>query len=141
MTWGTERLNALVTGQAEPPPVVKTLKLGLLDEWGPGWARKVWQPTREVLQLDGSMFGGYLAALADQIFAFATLSVIPEDKAFRTVNLGLQFHRVAREHGLKIEARVVAQSRQVISLEALFHGPEDRLIAKATAQQVVTPMP
>jgi uncharacterized protein (TIGR00369 family) len=130
-----------MAGSEEPPPVVKTLKLGLLDQWGPGWARKVWQPTPEVLQLDGSMFGGYLAALADQIFAFATLSVIPGDKAFRTINLGLQFHRVARKHSLTIEARVVAQSRQVISLEGQFHDPERRLIATATAQQVVTPMP
>jgi hypothetical protein len=32
MTWATERLDALVAGNAEPPPVVKTLQLGLLDD-------------------------------------------------------------------------------------------------------------
>jgi hypothetical protein len=44
MTWATDRLDLLKARAVTPPPVVETLRLGLLDDWGPGWARKVWTP-------------------------------------------------------------------------------------------------
>ena len=39
MTWATERLDALKAGETTVPPVVTTLKMGTLDDWGPGWVR------------------------------------------------------------------------------------------------------
>ena len=135
MTWATERLDDLKAGKAAVPPVVNTLQLGTLDDWGPGWARKVWQATPDVLQTDGSLFGGYIAALADQILAFATMSVIPDGMGFRTVNLVVQFFHIFRDQDITIEARVVAQTRQLISLEATFTDPNGRIFAKASAQQ------
>jgi uncharacterized protein (TIGR00369 family) len=141
MSWGSERLDALKAGTAELMPVVKTLQLGGVDDWGPGWVRKVWQPKPELLQSDGTMFGGYLAALADQILAFATMSVLPENHAFRTVGLNVQFFRPSRNEAITIDARVVAQSRQMISAEAEFRNSSGDLLAKATAQQVLIPIP
>jgi hypothetical protein len=44
MGWASERLDALKAGTMEPMPVAKTLQLGGLDDWGPGWAREVWKP-------------------------------------------------------------------------------------------------
>ena len=138
MTWATDRLDALIAGTAEPPPVVRTLRLGTLDAWGPGWVRKRWLSQPDVLQLDGSMFGGYIAALADQMLGLAALTVVPEGMAFRTVGLNVQFFRLSRNEDIAIEARVVAQSKQLISVEAEFKNDSGGLIAKATAQQVVT---
>ncbi|MCE9650524.1 MAG: PaaI family thioesterase [Parvibaculum sp.] len=140
MSWATERLQALKEGKATPPPVVKTLGLGTFDDWGPGWARKTWKPSPDFTNGDGSLFGGHIAALADQILAFATMSVVPDGMGFRTVNLSVQFFRVAREQAIDIEARVVAQSRQLISVEASFTDPDGRIFAKATAQQVTMPL-
>lgn len=140
MSWATERLEALKEGKATPPPVVKTLGLGTFDDWGPGWARKTWKPSPDFMNGDGSLFGGYVAALSDQILAFATMSVVPDGMGFRTVNLSVQFFQVAYDQPVDIEARVVAQSRQLISVEAEFRHPEGKLFAKATAQQVVTPL-
>ena len=77
MTWATDRLDALKAGTANPPPIVETLRLGLIDDWGEGWARKTWRPVPELATADGSLFGGYLAALADQILAFAAMTVVP----------------------------------------------------------------
>jgi uncharacterized protein (TIGR00369 family) len=138
MTWATDRLDALVAGEAEPPPVIKTLRLGTLDAWGHGWARKHWAPQPELLQADGSMFGGYLAAMADQMLAFAALTVVPEGKGFRTIGLSVQFFQLLRNEAIDVEARVVSQSRQVISVEADFLNASGERVAKATAQQVVT---
>ena len=141
MTWATDRLDALVSGAAQPPPVVRTLKLGLLDAWGEGWVRKTWRPSEGLENADGSMFGGYLAALADQALAFAAMTVVDEAQAYRTINLQLNFVRVTRMVPLTIEARVVAATRQVITVRADFRREDGRLVAEATAQQFLTPFP
>ena len=141
MTWATERLDQLKAGKAIPPPVVETLGLGLLDDWGEGWVRKRWEPAPELMNGDGSMFGGYLAALADQMLAFAAMTVIEDPSAFRTTDLQIRFFKLGRAHPLLIEGRVVARSRQLISVEVEFRREDGELIAKATGQQLVTPYP
>ena len=140
MTWATQRLDALIAGAATPPPVVSQLKLGLLDSWGPGWIRKTWTPSPGLKNGDGTLFGGYLAALADQSLAFAAMTVIDGASGFRTLNLQVNYIRVTGVVALTIEARVIAQTRQVITVRASFHGPEDRLVAEATAQQFILPL-
>jgi uncharacterized protein (TIGR00369 family) len=139
--WAHDRLNEIVGGTADPPPVVRTLRLGLADAWGEGWVRKHWKPDPDILNGDGSLFGGYLAALADQVLAFAAMTVAPDDRHFRTVNLQVQFFRIGRASPLDLEARVVAQTRQLISAEADFRRPDGELIARATAQQVLVAQP
>ncbi len=139
MTWATDRLDVIKGGDFEPPPVVTTLRLGLLDDWGPGWVRKSWTPHLDILNGDGSLFGGYLAALADQVMTFAAMTVAPDDGHFRTINLQIQFLKVGRAHPLEIEGRVTAQSRQLITVAAEFRRTDGELIACATAQQMVTP--
>jgi uncharacterized protein (TIGR00369 family) len=141
MTWATERLDLLKAGKATPPPVVDTLRLGLLDDWGEGWVRKRWEPTPEVMNGDGSLFGGYFAALADQMLAFTAMTVIEDPSAFRTTDLQVRFFKVGRAHPLLIEGRVVARSRSLISLEVEFRREDGELMAKATGQQFVTPYP
>jgi uncharacterized protein (TIGR00369 family) len=138
MTWATDRLAALKAGVAEPPPVVRTLKLGTLDDWGQGWARKRWTASPEILNGDGSMFGGYIAALADQMLALAAMSVVADGQTFRTSHLSLQFFQLSRGEPLLIDSRVVAQSKRLIAVEAEFRQESRELIAKANAQQIVT---
>ncbi len=75
-------------------PVVKTLRLGGLDDWAPGWVRKVWEPMPDLLQSDGTMFGGYLAALADQTLAFATMSVLADDLMIAIIRSNHAFMRI-----------------------------------------------
>ena len=139
MTWATERLDALKAGATEVPPVVTTLKLGTLEDWGPGWVRKTWQPAPEILNGDGSLFGGYLAALADQILAFAAMTVVPDENYYRTINLQMQFVKVGAARPLTIEGRVTAATRQLITVEADFRREDGELIARAAAQQILMP--
>jgi uncharacterized protein (TIGR00369 family) len=113
--------------------------LGGLDDWGEGWVRKTWTPAPELLNVDGSLFGGYIAALADQILAFAAMTVAPADAMFRTSNLKVDFIRVGKAEILTIEGRVVAQTKGMIHVEADFRRPDGELIARASAQQIVVP--
>lgn len=141
MGWAHERLDEIIAGTVDAPPVVRTLRLGLADAWGPGWVRKRWEPHPDILNGDGSLFGGYIAALADQILAFAAMTVAPDDRHFRTINLQVQFLKIGRAEGLDLEARVVAQTRQLISVEADFRRPDGDLIARASAQQLLVANP
>jgi uncharacterized protein (TIGR00369 family) len=137
-TWATRRLDALIAGTVVPlPPVVETLRLGTLSEWRPGWVRKLWQPSPEIMNVDGSLFGGYIAALADQVLSFAALTVVPEDKVFRTTNLVVNFIRVGKAEPLTIEGRVVAQTKQMITVRATFQRSDGELTAEASAQQLL----
>jgi uncharacterized protein (TIGR00369 family) len=120
-------------------PVVQTLKLGGLDDLGDGWARKTWTPAPELLNSDGSLFGGYIAALADQILAFAAMTAAPADALFRTSNLKVDFIRVGKAEVLTLEGRVVARTKGMIHVEADFRRPDGELIARASAQQIVVP--
>jgi acyl-coenzyme A thioesterase PaaI-like protein len=140
MTWATDRLDLLKARAVTPPPVVETLRLGLLDDWGPGWARKVWTPEPGLLNADGSLFGGYVAALADQILAFATMTVVPDGVAFRTVNLAVRFVKVGPRRAPGHRGPGDGQSRNLITVEADFRQGE-ALIARADAQQMLVPLP
>jgi hypothetical protein len=57
LTWATDRLDQIKGDDTPLPPVVQTLRLGGLDDWGEGWARKTWTPAPELLNSDGSLFG------------------------------------------------------------------------------------
>src|ERR1051325_2264319 len=123
MGWAQDRLDEIGGGTVDAAPVTRTLRLGLADTWGQGWVRKRGDAHPEILNGDGSLFGGYVAALADQVLAFAAMTVTPDDRHFRTVNLQVQFFRIGRAQPLDIEARGVAQTRQLISVEAAFQRP------------------
>ena len=141
MSWATGRLDALVKGGVAVPPVVAMMRLGTLDAWGPGWARKSWRANPELMNSDGTMFGGYLSALADQILAFAAMTAVPADKVFRTTNLRVDFFKLIRGD-LDIEGRVTAQSGSVIAVEADFRlSSGGDLAARAYAQQILVPAP
>jgi uncharacterized protein (TIGR00369 family) len=140
MNWATDRLNALKANTAELVPVARTLRLGGLDDWSEGFATKRWHPSGDLLNADGTMFGGYIAALADQMLAFAAMSVLPDGAAFRTINLSVQFFRLGRAHPLDITARVKAQSASLIAVEADFRRADGECIAHAAAQQLIVPL-
>ena len=137
--WATDRLDQLVRGDAALPPVTRTLRLGTLDSWGPGWIKKTWSPDADLLNVDGSLFGGYIAALADQALTFAAMTSMPDGMVFRTLNLSVTFLRVGKAETIGIEARVTSQTRQIISTRAEFVRPDGKLIAEASAQQFLQP--
>jgi uncharacterized protein (TIGR00369 family) len=137
-TWATQRLHALASG-VPGPAIVQKLELGTLDAWGEGWVRKRWVSKPDLMNDDGSMFGGYLAALADQMLAFAAMTVLPADHLYRTTNLAVSFFKVGCGD-MDIEAKVVSQSRQMIACRVTFVSPEGVLLAEATAQQFLVPM-
>ena len=121
--------------------LVATLRLGTLSAWGAGWISKRWTPDAALASADGSLFGGYLAALADQAMAFAAMTVVGEREAFRTLNLQLNFIRVCTMQPLDIEAHVVDQTRTVILTRMSAAKADGARVFEASAQQILQPFP
>ncbi|MEM7329834.1 MAG: PaaI family thioesterase [Pseudomonadota bacterium] len=138
MTWATEMLENMKRGTHQLPPVTQSLQLGLIDDWGQGWVRKRWVPKKAFLQQDETVFGGYMAALFDQVFALATMTVIEDHEAFRTSSLNVSFLSLSQGETLNIEAKVVSRSRRLITLEAKILGEAHQVRSLATAQQITT---
>jgi len=67
------------------------------------------------------------------------MTVAPDDLHFRTLNLQINFVRIGRAHPLRIEARVSARTRQMITVRADFRREDGELLAEATAQQLLIP--
>jgi len=74
------------------------------------------------------------------VLAFAAMTVVPNDRLFRTVNLQMNFLKIGRSHPLAVEGRVVAQTRQLVTVRADFRREGGALIADATAQQLLMPL-
>ena len=58
-------------------------------------------------------------------------------QVFRTINLSVNFIRVGRADPLAIEAIVVAETRQMITVRVTFKREDGELIAEATARQAL----
>ena len=137
MTWATDRLDALKAGTGTPPPIVQTLKLGLIDDWGRGLGAEILEPVRgtrhrrrlAVRRLSGGA-GRPSLGLRDYDGRSARSPISDRKPADELPKGGPQ-------PPLVIEARVVAQTRQLITVRADFRRDDGTLIADSTAQQIV----
>jgi uncharacterized protein (TIGR00369 family) len=138
----SEKLDQIVAGTNEPkPPHVVALDLPRPQGWLPGrvWAHWVVDP--RMFHLGGAVFGGYLAALADQALGLATMTVLDEGEVFTTSDLRVSFFRPVARGSLHIEANVVHRGHGMVQTEVVFTRDDGKIAGKATATQVVTRPP
>jgi acyl-coenzyme A thioesterase PaaI-like protein len=141
LTRGMKILQTLVDSSHPAAPVHQTLRLGSIEAWGDDWVRKTWRPSPEVLFANGGMFGGYLAALADQMQAFATYTVLADEDGFTTTNLQVSMVGRFKREGLLCEARIASRSRRLIVTSCEMRRLEDNvLIAVSQAHQMIIPI-
>ncbi len=136
--WG-DVLDTIVAGTGEPPPMVVALKLPTIQGWEPGSVWGEWRLNKEMYHAAGSVFGGYLAALADSFTGLAMFTVLKDDETFTTSDLRLAFFRPVVSD-LHIVAEVVNRGRRQAHVEATFVDDRDKVACKATATQVILPM-
>jgi len=86
----------------------------------------------------GAVFGGFLAALADQMLGLVTMTVLEEGEAFTTSDLRVSFFRPVARGSLHIEAYVVHRGRGMVQAEVVLTRDDGKVAGKATATQVVT---
>jgi uncharacterized protein (TIGR00369 family) len=132
-------LDAIVAGTGEPPPMVVALKLPTIQGWEPGSVWGDWPLNKEMYHAAGSVFGGYLAALADSYTGLAMFTVLTDQESFTTSDLRLAFFRPVTTD-LHIVAEVLNRGRRQAHVEATFVDDRDKVACKATATQVILPM-
>lgn len=139
----TKILDAIVArdvGAAQPPPFVFALRMPPIDGWQPGHVWGAWEVDRDMFHAAGAVFGGYLAAIADSVSGLAMLSVLADDETFSTSDVRISFFRPVTGGKLEFVAEVVNRGRRQAHVETVFVNDEDKVVAKATTTQVITPL-
>jgi uncharacterized protein (TIGR00369 family) len=139
MTTWTDFLDAIAhqDPRAEPPKFVRIFRFPGLDRWEPGriWAR--WEVDPEFLSPAGTLFGGYLAALADNLFGLVMFTVLEEGENFTTSDLEVRFIRPVTSGHIDAEVTILNRGRRMVACEAVFTRDDGKLAAKASATQVI----
>jgi uncharacterized protein (TIGR00369 family) len=89
----------------------------------------------------GNIHGGMMSAFIDESIGWAVVS-LDLDHHYTSLNLNVDFLYAASEgQRMRSEARVVRHGKKIIHAECLVYDLEDRLLAKASSNLVVTSMP
>jgi uncharacterized protein (TIGR00369 family) len=131
-------LDAVVAGEAPRTEYADTLRLPPPLGWEPGRVWTEWEVDPSVLTPWGAVFGGYVAALADEVAGLTTLSVLEEGETFGTSELRVTPLRALRQGRIRIEGRVLSRGRSAIHVEVEFRREDGTLAAKGAAIQVLT---
>lgn len=133
----SERLDALVA-RTDDAPHLAALRLPMLDRWEQGRVWATWPVEDDFLTPQvASVFGGYIAGLADHLLACAVFTVLEEDESFATSELHVHFLRPVRDGRLAIEASVVSRGRRSAYCEVTIADAAGRLVARAGATQMI----
>jgi uncharacterized protein (TIGR00369 family) len=139
MRW-SEWLDSIVARSGTPPPVVETLRMPPIDGWERGRVWGEWKVDPDMLNAAGSVFGGYFGVLADSFLGLAMMSTLSEGEWFTTSDLRVSFFRPVTKGTLQIAAEVLNRGRRMAHCECVFVNDDDKVVAKATATQVITPI-
>ncbi len=128
-----EKNVEVLRAKAQTEPITGFLGTRLV-ELSPGYARVTMKMKPEYVNFNGVVFGGIIACLADQAFAYATNSV-------HTPNVATQFniHFIASATAadeLTAECRVVRAGRRVCISEMTVSNQDGKLIAKASGTTI-----
>jgi acyl-CoA thioesterase len=116
-TYGPKGLMEVAAGARKPPNCDITLQIDPVYAEG-GVARGVWTIDENLVNGNGVCMGGYLAAAADTMMAYAVASSLMEDRMFSTIDLHTTFHRPVFVGIAEVEARVERLGKKVAYLVA-----------------------
>jgi uncharacterized protein (TIGR00369 family) len=99
-----------------------------LVEIGDGFAAFEGEPGDHLLNPMGTVHGGWAMTLIDSAAGRAGYSLVPAGAAFRTIETKINLSRpIGSDTGrVRAEARVVSQTRQIISTEARANSQDGR---------------
>lgn len=130
-------LEGLVAG-VDDAPHLRALRLPMLDGWESGRAWTTWEVESDFLTpAAGSLFGGYIAALADQLLACATFTVLADAESFATSEVHVHFLRPVMAGTVEIEGRVVSRTRRLVYCEVTLTDSDGEILARGGATQIV----
>jgi uncharacterized protein (TIGR00369 family) len=130
-------LDEIVARKAQLPPHVGILRIPQIEGWESGRVWCTWKVDPDLISPQGSLFGGHIAAVADEMLGMATGSILADGDGFTTSDNRVHFFRPVRRGELKIEAFVLHRGRSSAHVEATFTNADGELVAKASATQII----
>jgi uncharacterized protein (TIGR00369 family) len=137
MGYWSDLLNSIVSGTAQPPPYVRTLGTTRMKRWEPGRVWCEWEVNPALFQDLNFLFGGFIAALADEVLGFTTMTVLEEGEVFITADLHVIFHRPIKEGILSFEGRIVQRDKRAAQAELVVTSQDGTIVAEATAKELI----
>jgi uncharacterized protein (TIGR00369 family) len=135
------RLDAIVSGEIEKPELVQIMRLPDLEAWAPGEVTTHWDVDPAFLAGGGSLFGGYIASLADQVLSHAAYTVLDDAAFIRTIHLDVEFYLPIKKGRLDILGKVTHQAKTRLHCEVSFAQDGQRMAQATGIQQIALPKP
>ena len=131
-----ERLQAAYEGNAEPPPIMKTLGMNFvhLEE---GKARLTMKVDQKFYNPMGTLHGGIMTDIADASMGVAFMSTLGDDESFTTLELKINFLRPVYDGEITAESKVLHRGKTVGLVESVIKNQEGKEVARALATQMV----
>ncbi|ABD71812.1 Phenylacetic acid degradation-related protein [Rhodoferax ferrireducens T118] len=135
---GKALLQAIIEGRLPQAPISQTMSFWLV-EVGDGFAAFEGEPGKQLLNPMGTVHGGWALTLIDSAAGCAGLSLLPAGVGYTTVETKGNFSRpIAPDAGrVRAHAQVVAQGRQIISVEAKVLSQDGRVLAHGSSTLMV----
>jgi uncharacterized protein (TIGR00369 family) len=137
-TPGRRFLEAMLNGQAAPPPFAILLHMRL-TEVGEGTVSFEMPVTEDLYNPNDVVHGGAIASLVDSAMGLAVVTTLEEGENFTTAELKVNYLRaVTSESGpLTCTGRVVHRGRQIAVAEGDVLDANNQLVARASSTNVV----
>jgi uncharacterized protein (TIGR00369 family) len=132
MTTILERVQAMIRGDAPPPPVARLVGFRVVEV----------EPGRTLFEMEtgpqhasplGTLHGGILCDIADAAMGIAYASTLGEGESFTTLELKINFLKPVWNARLRAEARVVKRGKTVGLVECDVTDETGSLVARASS--------
>jgi uncharacterized protein (TIGR00369 family) len=135
---GKELLQAILDRKLPQPPIAATMSFRL-TEIGDGVAVFEGDPGPHLLNPLGGVHGGWVLTLVDSACGCAAHTLLPAGSGYATIETKANFSRpISPQTGrVRIEGRVVAQGRTIISAEAKVLSGEGKVLAHGTSTLMI----
>ena len=136
---GLEYLQKIVSGEYGNVPIGDHVGFRMA-EVSKGRIVFTGEPGENVLNLIGTVHGGYAATILDSALALSVLSTLDADSNFTTLEIKVNYVRpITPGMSVRAEGTVVHSGRRVATSEARLTDSEGRLLAHGTTTCLILP--
>jgi uncharacterized protein (TIGR00369 family) len=131
---GMEVMQAVMRGDLPNGPMAATCGY-MIVALEPGHATLQGNPTESVMNVQGSVHGGWFASILDGAVGNAIHTMLPVGTGYTTLDLSVKMTRaIVPAPGQRVRAigKIIQVGRQIATAEGRIVGPDGKLYAHAT---------
>jgi uncharacterized protein (TIGR00369 family) len=139
---GAAFLRAIVEGRVPPPPIAELMGFDIV-EVGEGRVVFAVEPQEYHYNPIGMVHGGLAATLLDSAMGCAVHSVLPEGRAYSTLEIKVNYVRALKHDTGRVRAiaKVIHVGGKVATAEGSLVDAADKLYAHGTTTCLITDVP